>query len=244
MTRLSSSIGRHHLEAETCIGGDSVVVLCLFASGVRVSIRLAVALVAACIATSSASAPRHPGKPHHVRTDLPSPCDMKNLGSCPDTNHLVWTPAFTRAVHSFLGRRPATYLGLDYPIADEFINVMSGPPDPPERIGELFRFTACEAHACPDKAAAVLTSDGQLVAVARLGSRCTIQEFDKESGCLSDIKLTIFMRSQEQQQAIIDNLSQWAKQELSQEYHLPGSPPARLVGVDVVPVRPRPGHTK
>src|SRR5215469_12376173 len=71
-------------------------------------------------------------------------CSLGKLDQCRDTNQLIWNRAFEASLRRFLGHRRANYLHNGNPlISDQAIDVLGGPPDAPERIGDLWRFTAC-----------------------------------------------------------------------------------------------------
>jgi hypothetical protein len=136
-------------------------------------------------------------------------CAPVKLAACRDTNQLAQTPAFTAAVRRFIGKRKAAYLYANGDVADQQIEVLHGPPDAPTRIGNLYRFTACRAHSCPEKGAAVLDPAGRIVALAILYSPCATADTRE---CNRRDDLVVFMRERDRQQRVevVANLRAWA----------------------------------
>jgi hypothetical protein len=161
-------------------------------------------------------------------------CDLRRLSACRDTNELIWDKTFEGEVQRFLGRRRASYLGRPGGLADQMIEVLGGPPDDPTKIGSRFRFTACRAHSCDEKGAAVLEPDGRLVALAILHSACGAPHAAND--CFAHETLDIFARSPVGAD-VVDNLSSWARSEIAQGYTAPGEPADRLDAVRVTAVK-------
>jgi hypothetical protein len=161
-------------------------------------------------------------------------CALNRLSACQNTNQLAWDDAFNRAVARFLGRRRASYLDRSGLISDQILDVLGGPPDDAQKIGGRFRFTACRAHSCEEKGAAVLEPDGRLVALAILHAGCGARH--SANDCFAHQTLNIFVRDPKEQ-AVIDNLSAWARSEIAQAYTPPGEPPDQLDAVQVTVVK-------
>ncbi len=160
-------------------------------------------------------------------------CAPTRLAACRDTNQLVVAPAFTAAVRRFIGKRKASYLYADGDVATQQIEVLHGPPDEPTRIGELYRFTACRAHSCPEKGAAVLDPAGRIVALAILYSPCATADM---RDCNRRDDLIVFMRERERLQRleVVANLRAWAVEQVAGSYTVPGQPKLRFGGVKVI----------
>ncbi len=161
-------------------------------------------------------------------------CELTRLSACRDTNELILDKAFEVSVKRFLGLRRSSYLGRPDWLADQMIEVLGGPPDDPIRIGNRFRFTACRAHSCAEKGAAVLEPDGRIVALAILHSACGAQPAAND--CFAHETLDIFARSPVGAD-IVGNLSSWARSEIAQGYTAPGEPADRLDAVRVTAVK-------
>jgi hypothetical protein len=168
-------------------------------------------------------------------TPAPAPCGLHRLDACEDTNRLVWDAGFRRAVKRFLGPRRASYVDHRGLVAGQMIDVLGGPPDPPDMIGERFRFTACRAHSCDEKGAAVLEPDGRLVALAILHSSCG--EPHPSNDCYAHVTLTLFVRNPKREREVIDNLSDWARSEVADAYTAQGLTPEQLDGVEIEAVK-------
>jgi len=162
-----------------------------------------------------------------------STCAPTRLQACRDTNQLVMAPAFTAAVRRFIGKRKAAYLYADGDVAEQQIQVLHGPPDEPTRIGALYRFTACRAHSCPEKGAAVLDPAGKIVALAILYSPCATAD---TRDCNRRDDLVVLMRERERLQRVevVANLRAWAVKQAAGSYTLPGEPKVRFGGMQVI----------
>ena len=160
-------------------------------------------------------------------------CAPARLAACRNTNQLVMAPAFTAAVRRFIGKRKASYLYANGDVATQQVEVLHGPPDAPTRIGTLYRFTACRAHSCPEKGAAVLDPAGGIVALAILYSPCaTVDPRD----CNRRDDLVVFMRERDRLQRVdvVANLRAWAVEQVAGSYTLPGQPKVRFGGMQVI----------
>lgn len=137
-------------------------------------------------------------------------CSPLALEQCRDTNALIWSPEFKTELRHFFGLRRANFLYGGNPLlSDQAIAVLGGPPDEPQHIGELWRFTACRAHSCDEKGAAVLRPDGELVAVAILHMSCGETAPELECGFVRT--LSIYIHQSDQSPNVIENLAGWVK---------------------------------
>src|SRR3954451_21130346 len=96
----------------------------------------------------------------------PSQCSIKHPEHCRNTNQLVWSAGFDRALRAFSGRARTEHLYNGSPIDREMIEVLGGPPNKPVRWNGRFLFSACRAHSCGEKGAVLLTPAGQIEALA------------------------------------------------------------------------------
>ena len=160
-------------------------------------------------------------------------CAPARHAACRDTNQLVHAPAFTAAVRRFIGKRTASYLYKDGDVAAQQLDVLGGPPEAPTRIGELYRFTACRAHSCPEKGAAVLDPAGRIVALAILYSPCATAD---TRDCNRRDDLIVFMRERDRLQRVevVANLRAWAVDQVAGSYTVPGQPKLRFGGMQVI----------
>jgi hypothetical protein len=122
-------------------------------------------------------------------------CSIKALDSCRDVSELSWDKSFPAAVRKFLGNR-ADYNGPGQLVSEEALAFL-WVPQGRQRIGDLWRFTGCQKHFCPDKGAIVFRPTGGVVAVALF-----------TGGTLS-----IFIHPSSISKRVTDNLSAWAKAE-------------------------------
>jgi hypothetical protein len=158
-------------------------------------------------------------------------CAPTRLAACRDTNQLITAPAFTAAVRRFIGKRKASYLYANGDVTDQQIEVLHGPPDEPTRIGALYRFTACRAHSCPKKGAAVLDPAGKIVALAILYSPCATAD---TRDCNRREDLVVFMRERLQRVEVVANLRAWAVEQVAESYTVPGQPKLQFGGMQVI----------
>lgn len=161
-------------------------------------------------------------------------CGLDHLDLCQNTNALVWDRQFRKAVERFVGSRRAAYLYDEAPVAEQMLDVLGGPPDDVERIGSLYRFTACRAHSCTEKGAAVLEPNGRVVALGILHGACALQHPSQD--CFAHNTLTLFVRSGEEHGPAVEDLTDWAKEMIAQAYQSPGLPDATLDAVEIVPI--------
>jgi hypothetical protein len=143
-------------------------------------------------------------------------CGPAHLEECRNTNVLIWNPAFEAEIRKFLGNRRADYLYAGRPlVSKQMIDVLGGPPDGPRRIGDLWLFTACRAHSCQEKGAAVLEPKGGIIALAILHSACTWRRGEGDD-CVSHDVLTTFVRSAVPD-GVVKRVTDWAGDEVRRE---------------------------
>jgi len=140
----------------------------------------------------------------YAQASLPG-CAISRLERCPNSNALFADEAFVNKVSRFLGARHTPYFERAT-IADQALEALGGPADPPRHFGSFWRFTACRPHSCTEKAAVVLRTDGQIVAVALLHSACVPPSLD----CITDETLTIYSSNGPEVKGVIEDLSSWA----------------------------------
>jgi hypothetical protein len=166
-------------------------------------------------------------------TSAAGDCSPKSLAKCRDTNQLVWSASFEDSLRRFFGHRRADYLHKGKPlVSDQTISVLGGPPDAPQRIGDLWRFTACRSHSCSERGAAVLKPGGELIAVAIMHSRCA--EPGHTLDCSSHWTLSIFTRPSSHSKMVVENLSKWGKSDVGGGDNPQGLPVDRLDDVEVI----------
>lgn len=118
-------------------------------------------------------------------------CGLTSIGSCSDTNDLVWSKSFQPALKAFLGKRSVTWLGEKADIADVVSEVLGGPPDAPVTVdGGLVRFTAVRPQSATERGAVFIAPDGSIKAAGVLHFNCAQQ-------CDKAYSLTMLMTSEE-----------------------------------------------
>ena len=161
----------------------------------------------------------------------PVVCGLKQPALCRDTNALVWSKGFDRAIHAFVGDRQADFLYKGHSVAEQAIDVLGGAPDDAARIGPYWRFTACRAHSCGEKGAVVLLPDGKIVAIGILYSRC--ESSQPGPACYAHDTLTLFVRDAGPD--VIRNLKSWGDV-AARDSSSPGLPATTLDVVEVITV--------
>ncbi|WP_375271365.1 hypothetical protein [Sphingomonas sp.] len=154
----------------------------------------------------------------------PRDCAPARLDACDTTNSLIWSRAFTRDLHAFLGDGTASYLNRNRPVFDQAQEVLGGPPDDPVRLADRsWMFTACRAHSCAEKGAVVLTPAGRIVAVGILHFGCGASTNPRRS-CTGIPRLALYLRGAAPSSTAIarTEIETWAR----------GNEPT-LAGVDV-----------
>jgi hypothetical protein len=160
-------------------------------------------------------------------------CRINAPASCSDANRLANSAGFDRALRRFLGGRWLLAGGQRQAVARQAIAVLGGPPDQPEPIGPLYRFTACQAHQCSEKGALVVTPAGAIVAVGILHSTCAMQRHGPT--CFNDNVLSIYARGE--RPTVLADLGDWAQHAIAGSYRAPGEPLPRLLRTEVIRVR-------
>ncbi len=160
-------------------------------------------------------------------------CALTRLSACENTNELFYDKAFKPAVKRFIGRGRARYL-YHGTIVDQQLDALGGSPDAPERIENLYRFTACRDQSCPEKGAVVMRPDGRLVATAILHTNCMLPKSSED--CFAHDTLTMFVHGGADSKAVVRNLSEWAKTMVGEEYNAPGMPVEQLDAVEIYSV--------
>ncbi len=167
----------------------------------------------------------------------PAACSPRSTGLCANTNELVTSRSFERALRNFLaGARANDLYAGNHLVAEQAIDVLGGPPDPPARIGTLWRFTACRAQSCTEKGAVVLRGDGQIVAIGILHSLCGLPK--PQPDCSVRNVMSVHIAPAPESQRVETSLAEWAKTMVEAENRAccAGLPPARLDRVEYLDV--------
>ncbi|OKH88437.1 hypothetical protein LF95_17710 [Thalassospira sp. TSL5-1] len=134
----------------------------------------------------------------------PAPhCDSDHMSLCEDTNELIWSKGFADKVGTFVGPGTASWLAGNASRIDQMIQVLSGPPQIRQKIGDdLWLYGACRAHSCPEKGAVIVTGKGDISATAILHFACT-------TTCQDDYTLTIL--GPKDDKTLTDAIKNWAQ---------------------------------
>ena len=170
------------------------------------------------------------------------PCDLGHLARCPDTNALVWSKGWDKAVRDFLGplgSKRVDYLDRGGTLSSAVAAVLGGPPDERARAGEYYRFSACRAHSCPEKGAVLLTPNGRIQAIAVLHSDCA--KMPTPDHCFLHDHLVVIVRDLKITRKAVGYLTDWAKKAEAADHAAYHQPASRLDGVEVLHVGGRGG---
>jgi hypothetical protein len=160
-------------------------------------------------------------------------CAVTHPATCETTNALVHDAGFRSAVRRFVGKRRADYLYPNGSVADQMIDVLGGPAGSPDRLGSNYLFTACRAHSCGEKGAAVLASDGAIVALAILHGACA--KTPSPDHCYAHDTLTIFAR-RETPAAVEKALGSWARRAIAETPATTSLQPTTLDRIETIDV--------
>jgi hypothetical protein len=173
-------------------------------------------------------------------------CALSALASCGNTNQLVHEDDFAVAVANFIGPRRRAY--VDHPdgpegsdmgaplVSDQVIAVMGGPPDDARKLGPYFFFSACRAHSCPEKGFAVLTPEGEIVALGIFHFWNEQRAKNARSCCGHDPDLTIHYQPTADWQRIEPALKLWAEGKAASLHHFEGEEQPKLRQVELIEV--------
>lgn len=145
-------------------------------------------------------------------------CSVKHPDRCRNTNQLVWSPGFDRAVRAFAGQSRTEHLYDGSLLNREMVEVLGGPPHDPVKWNGRYIFSACRAHSCDEKGAVVLTPTGQIEALAMIWYPCA-GKWRSQSSCADRPRLTILAR-QPNNMPLMKRLEKWAREALA-EYRDP-----------------------
>ncbi|RCK51614.1 hypothetical protein TH25_07905 [Thalassospira profundimaris] len=157
-------------------------------------------------APSDATGSNKTGDTGTAKTAAPAPaphCDSDHMSLCEDTNELIWSKGFADKVGTFVGPGTASWLADHASRIDQMIQVLSGPPQMRQKIGDdLWLYGACRAHSCPEKGAVIVTNKGEITATAILHFACT-------KTCQDDYTLTIL--GPKDDKTLTDAIKNWAQ---------------------------------
>ena len=126
----------------------------------------------------------------------------KDFTSYKNTNQLVWDKDFKPVLVAFFGTRKASFFWRKGLVWQQALEGLGGPPEDIEKLSSsLYLASACRAHSCMEKAAAVIEQPGQLVAVGLVEYGCFRSPRCAERPTL---QLHVRARNGEAEQAIIN----------------------------------------
>ena len=126
----------------------------------------------------------------------------KDFTSYKNMNQLVWDKDFKPALVAFFGTRKASLFWRNGLVWQQALEGLGGPPEDIEKLSSaLYLASACRAHSCMEKAAAVIEQPGQLVAVGLVEYGCF-----RSTRCAERPTLQLYVRARnsEAEQAIVN----------------------------------------
>ncbi len=162
----------------------------------------------------------------------PGGCSPHELDACRDTAQLVQDAGFQAELKRFVGERPTRFLTGGGRAYGESLAVLSGPADPVQKIGELYLFSACKDQSCEEKGAVALDAGGDIVAVGVLHTECAKLLLTRD--CFERDTLSVFTVKGQEDQPLVETLSDWARRQVAASSAAPGAPLTRLARVEVI----------
>lgn len=117
-------------------------------------------------------------------------------------------------------RKPVFY---DDALATQFEDAMSGGVDVAKRLPNgATMVTTCRPHNCPDKAAAIMAPNGQLIAAGMVGSQCRKRP-NTSQRCDNEPTAYVFIRAGAQYDYARKELSDWGRNVLAGSINIDGT---------------------
>jgi hypothetical protein len=155
-------------------------------------------------------------------------CELRRPERCGNTNELIHDRAFQVAIGSFVGPSRTAYISR-HSLGHQLVDALGGPPDEPRPLGKAWLFTACVAHECDNKGAAVVERGGRIALLGLVHYNCI-----RQRDCDDDPTLTLFTRDRAKRAAYAPGVIEWAKAAIAAESRSGGV--VRLKKVETVTV--------
>ncbi|MDR3441316.1 hypothetical protein [Telmatospirillum sp.] len=146
-------------------------------------------------------------------------CDVHSPMSCQNTNQFVNAGGY-KEVSKFLGNAPG--VSAKAKASQDMERVLDGPPlDRVDLPGNLYLFSACQAHNCDEKGAVVTGRDGSIIATG-------ILHYPKYPAPT----LTLFIRDQQDRALVEPALTNWAQSQLDAIHALVNEPKQAITDIE------------
>ena len=114
----------------------------------------------------------------------------KEFASYTSTNQLVWDKEFRTAVASFAGSLRASFFWKNDLLWKQTLEGLGGPPEDIVKASPtLYLASACRAHSCMEKSAAVFEAPNRIVALGLIEYGCF-----RDKSCSDRPTLQVFVR--------------------------------------------------
>ena len=141
-------------------------------------------------------------------------CTLTALHRCRDTSQLVLDSNFRNELKRFTRGSRAWRDTYRRTLYAETLNLLHGPPDEPKRLSNgNYLFTACMAHSCRNKGAAIMTRSGRIVALGMI-------DYDDEQRGTETVYfpvLAIVVERQTSLTGVAEPLKSWASAQMARE---------------------------
>ena len=142
---------------------------------------------------------------------FPFACSAQNFCAYKNTNQLVWDKDFQQHVKQFFGSERDGLYWKNGLLSDQAIEGLGGPADDIRQLGpKLVMASACRAHSCMEKAAAIIACPSTVLAVGILHFSCS-------RSCSSDATVTLFFSDKNKTLQGRPELEAWGKRAAESE---------------------------
>lgn len=143
-------------------------------------------------------------------------CHAGDFCSYSNTNQLFWDKAFKQDIQNFFGKQKASYYWANGDLTRQAMEGLGGPADMLANLGNnLVLASACRAHSCTEKAAAILQCPSRILAVGIIHFNCAIQPHPFD--CSSNAMLTLFFDDRNRDQAGRVALEDWGRSKTAED---------------------------
>ena len=135
----------------------------------------------------------------------PGPCRLIDPSTCSDAKELARANGFMQALSHFTGDVKASYFSTNRSVSAQALSAFGGAADRVVPLADKrYLFAACPSRECGGSAAAVVVNEyGQIEGLGFSSFHC-------ETGCEDYRHVDIYLRKDEQDDAVIAALKAWA----------------------------------
>ncbi|AHX16090.1 hypothetical protein CH75_01675 [Dyella jiangningensis] len=136
---------------------------------------------------------------------IQGPCRLIDPSTCADTKELARTKGFMQELAHFIGDEKASYFSTDRTVSSQAMSAFNGAPDGVTQLTpSRYLFAACPERGCDGSAAAIMLNEyGQIKGLVFSSFHCA-------TGCEDYRHVDIYMRKDDQDDAVLAALKAWA----------------------------------